>query len=120
MVKLNDIKTLDVANFLIDLKNKKDVSKKKYKCKLCKYNSSNKQYFKYHMMKHNKIYPYKCTKCDYKTVRKYDFQRHKIIHYDGKKVNCKLCDYKTRHPFYLKNHMKRIHKITCIDSNIQL
>jgi KRAB domain-containing zinc finger protein len=93
----------DIAKFLIKLK------RVHLKCKLCDYQSTNKQYLKLHMMQHNNIYPYKCKLCKYKTVRKYDLERHSIRHYEGPKVNCELCNYKTKHPFYLDNHIKKNH-----------
>lgn len=66
-------------------------SERPYRCRLCKYSSSNKGYIKQHLRVHRQRQPYQCPICEHIALDSKDLESHMIHHCKTRTYQCKLC-----------------------------
>lgn len=62
-----------------------------YRCRLCRYSSSNKGYIKQHLRVHRQRQPYQCPICEHIALDSKDLESHMIHHCKTRTYQCKLC-----------------------------
>lgn len=66
-------------------------SERPYRCRLCRYSSSNKGYIKQHLRVHRQRQPYQCPICEHIALDSKDLESHMIHHCKTRTYQCKLC-----------------------------
>lgn len=66
-------------------------SERPYRCRLCRYSSSNKGYIKQHLRVHRQRQPYQCPICEHIALDSKDLESHMIHHCKSRTYQCKLC-----------------------------
>lgn len=66
-------------------------SERPYRCRLCRYSSSNKGYIKQHLRVHRQRQPYQCPICEHVALDSKDLESHMIHHCKTRTYQCKLC-----------------------------
>lgn len=62
-----------------------------YRCRLCRYSSSNKGYIKQHLRVHRQRQPYQCPICEHIALDSKDLESHMIHHCKTRTYQCKVC-----------------------------
>lgn len=66
-------------------------SERPYRCRLCRYSSSNKGYIKQHLRVHRQRQPYQCPICEHIALDSKDLESHMIHHCKTRTYQCKHC-----------------------------
>lgn len=66
-------------------------SERPYRCRLCRYSSSNKGYIKQHLRVHRQRQPYQCPICEFIALDSKDLESHMIHHCKTRTYQCKHC-----------------------------
>lgn len=66
-------------------------SERPYRCRLCRYSSSNKGYIKQHLRVHRQRQPYQCPICEHIALDSKDLESHMIHHCKARTYQCKRC-----------------------------
>lgn len=66
-------------------------SERPYRCRLCRYSSSNKGYIKQHLRVHRQRQPYQCPICEHIALDSKDLESHMIHHCKTRTYQCKFC-----------------------------
>ncbi|TWW67099.1 zinc finger protein 507 [Takifugu flavidus] len=81
-------------------------SDRPYRCRLCRYSSSNKGYIKQHLRVHRQRQPYQCPICEHIALDSKDLESHMIHHCKSRSYQCKLCQETFHHKSQLRSHEK--------------
>uniref|UniRef100_H3CDC4 Zinc finger protein 507 n=1 Tax=Tetraodon nigroviridis TaxID=99883 RepID=H3CDC4_TETNG len=83
-----------------------------YRCRLCRYSSSNKGYIKQHLRVHRQRQPYQCPICEHIALDSKDLESHMIHHCKTRTYQCKVCQETFHHKSQLRNHEKEHENLT--------
>lgn len=78
---------------------------KPYKCMICDYRCSVKEYMTKHIRKHTGDKPYECTECELRFGQKSNLTRHLKTHNAQKNNTCTVCANRCRVKEHLKEHI---------------
>lgn len=84
-------------------------SEKPYRCRLCRYSSSNKGYIKQHLRVHKQREPYQCPICEHIASDSRDLENHMIHHCKSRIYQCKLCPHAFHYKSQLRSHEREQH-----------
>ena len=80
--------------------------KKPFKCEICDYSCSIKNYLNEHAERvHEGKKSFKCQICDYKSSQKGDLKRHVAVHEEKKAFECKFCAYSSPNKSHFIQHV---------------
>ncbi|XP_069388293.1 zinc finger protein 507 isoform X2 [Paralichthys olivaceus] len=87
-------------------------SERPYRCRLCRYSSSNKGYIKHHLRVHRQRQPYQCPICDHIASDSMDLESHMIHHCKTRMYRCKQCPDAFHYKSQLRNHEREHHSFS--------
>ncbi|XP_060924553.1 zinc finger protein 507 [Limanda limanda] len=87
-------------------------SERPYRCRLCRYSSSNKGYIKHHLRVHRQRQPYQCPICDHIASDSLDLESHMIHHCKTRMYRCKQCPDAFHYKSQLRNHEREHHSFS--------
>ena len=67
---------------------------------------------------HAGIFKFHCPHCDYKTNKERQYKRHITVHSNDKPFTCPICGHSSSTVGNLSSHVRKVHKITLVKSEI--
>ncbi|XP_047187619.1 zinc finger protein 507 isoform X1 [Scophthalmus maximus] len=87
-------------------------SERPYRCRLCRYSSSNKGYIKHHLRVHRQRQPYQCPICEHIASDSEDLESHMMHHCKTRMYQCKQCPDAFHYKSQLRNHEREHHSFS--------
>ena len=67
---------------------------------------------------HAGIFKFQCPQCDYKTNKERQYKRHVTVHTNDKPFSCPICGHSSSTVGNLSSHVRKVHKLTLVKSEI--